>query len=290
MAAAVAFADVQDAATSSAGPDSSGVPVAVPVDLSTLDIQNGSNGSDAPDDASLATQFGADGYCVAPGIVDASQLDECRAAALDALDECKARDPTMGVGQKCGYREIVQRMPGRYELRHGLDKAPLVALRRRVEASRAFAAARRILQNEMRVLGCSVVIADEDCAAQAWHVDGAHMSPSSHSPPHVLNIFVPLVDVTKGGGTEIKPGSHFLTRNLTKQMLLARIKKTLRSPLVPLVSPGDALLFDYRVLHRGTLNNTGGPRPVFVVTVAKPWFRDLVNFPKRALFPDDGGA
>ena len=142
----------------------------------------------------------------------------------------------------------------------------------------------------MRVLGCSVVIADEDCAAQAWHVDGAHMSPSSHALPHVLNIFVPLVDVTKGGGTEIKPGSHFLTRNLAKQMLLARIKKTLRSPLEPLVSPGDALLFDYRVLHRGTLNNTGGPRPVFVVTVAKPWFRDLVNFPKRALFPDGGDA
>jgi ectoine hydroxylase-related dioxygenase (phytanoyl-CoA dioxygenase family) len=52
------------------------------------------------------------------------------------------------------------------------------------------------------------------------------------------------------------------------------------------VTPGDALLFDYRVLHRGTLNNTGGARPVFVLTVAKPWFRDLVNFPKRALFPE----
>ena len=51
------------------------------------------------------------------------------------------------------------------------------------------------------------------------------------------------------------------------------------------MTPGDALLFDYRVLHRGTLNNTGGARPVFVLTVAKPWFRDLVNFPKRALFP-----
>ena len=34
------------------------------------------------------------------------------------------------------------------------------------------------------------------------------------------------------------------------------------------------------------MNNTGGARPVFVLTVAKPWFRYLVNFPKRALFPE----
>ena len=35
------------------------------------------------------------------------------------------------------------------------------------------------------------------------------------------------------------------------------------------------------------LDNTGGARPVFVLTVAKPWFRDLVNFPKRALFAEE---
>ena len=277
MAANIAVADVPGPGDTNDAPSS--IPVAVPVDLSSLDIQDGS-------DAALATQFEQDGYCVAPGVVDASQLEACRAAALEALDECKARDPTMGVGQKAGYKEVVQRMPGRYEMRYGLDRAPLLSLRRRVEKSSAFETARRILRDEIRILGCSVVIAERDCAAQAWHVDGAHLSPSEHLSPHVLNIFVPLVDITKGGGTEVKPGSHFLTRNLAKQMLLARIKKTLRPPVVPLVSPGDALLFDYRVLHRGTLNNTGGARPVFVLTVAKPWFRDLVNFPKRALFPE----
>ena len=277
MAANIAVADVPGPGDTNDAPSS--IPVATPVDLSSLDIQDGS-------DAALATQFEQDGYCVAPGVADASQLDACRAAAMEALDECKARDPTMGVGQRSGYREIVQRMPGRYEMRHGLDREPLLTLRRRVEKSLAFETARRILRDEIRILGCSVVIAEQDCEAQAWHVDGAHLSPSEHLSPHVLNIFVPLVDITKGGGTEIKPGSHFLTRNLAKQMLLARIKKTLRPPVVPLVTPGDALLFDYRVLHRGTLNNTGGARPVFVLTVAKPWFRDLVNFPRRALFPE----
>mmetsp|Transcript_25988 Transcript_25988/g.78009 ORF Transcript_25988/g.78009 Transcript_25988/m.78009 type:complete len:142 (+) Transcript_25988:2-427(+) len=120
---------------------------------------------------------------------------------------------------------------------------------------------------------------------RSWHVDGGHLDPAKHAPPHCLNIFVPLVDVRGGGGTEFKPGSHRLTRDLAKQMLLARVRKTLRPPVVPVLSPGDAVLFDYRVLHRGTRNDLGVARPVFVLTLAKPWFRDLVNFPKRALFP-----
>jgi hypothetical protein len=98
----------------------SSIPVAT-VDLSSLDIGS---------DAELAAQFEADGYCVAPGVADASQLEACRAAAMEALDECKARDPTMGVGQKAGYKEIVQRMPGRYEMRYGLDREPLLNLRK----------------------------------------------------------------------------------------------------------------------------------------------------------------
>ena len=127
MAASVAVADAPGPGDTNDEPSS--IPVAALVDLSSLDIQNGS-------DAALASQFEADGFCVAPGVADESQLEACRAAALEALDECKARDPTMGVGQKSGYKEIVQRMPGRYEMRHGLDREPLLNLRRRVEKSR----------------------------------------------------------------------------------------------------------------------------------------------------------
>ena len=153
MAASVALSDAPGP-----GETTSSIPVATPVSLSSLDIQNGS-------DAALATQFEADGYCVAPGVADASQLEACRAAALEALNECKARDPTMGVGQKSGYKEIVQRMPGRYEMRHGLDREPLLNLRRRVEKSLAFETARRILRDELRILGCSVVIAERVAVA-----------------------------------------------------------------------------------------------------------------------------
>ena len=219
-------------------------------------------------------------------------LAECRGAALDALAACHAAvaargESPLGVGQKHGYREVTQRMAGRYEMRHGVGVGALARLRRIVEASAAGAAARAALGDGSVVIGCSVVVADADCAAQTWHVDGGHVNGDAHETVHCVNIFVPLVDVRRGGGTEFRPASHFLTRDLKRMMLLAKIKKTLRAPTVPRLDPGDAVVFDYRCLHRGTRNTTGGPRPVFVVTLAKPWFRDLVNFPRRRLFPGE---
>ena len=64
---------------------------------------------------------------------------------------------------------------------------------------------------------------------------------------------------------------------------------------------GDALIFDYRVLHRGRANMSdeedeeeeecvvgkdhgGRDRPVLVLTFARRWFVDVCNFPKRSIF------
>ena len=63
MAANVAVADLPGPGDTNEQPSS--IPVANPVDLSSLDIGS---------DAELAAQFEADGFCVAPGVADASQL------------------------------------------------------------------------------------------------------------------------------------------------------------------------------------------------------------------------
>ena len=93
-----------------------------------------------------------------------------------------------------------------------------------------------------------------------------------------------------GNGTEFRPGSHVYTRDLTRLLLLAKIRKKLRPLQAPALAPGDALLFDYRVLHRGQANARGARRPVFNVTIAAPSFRDLVNFPKRSMFDAEAAA
>ena len=79
--------------------------------------------------------------------------------------------------------------------------------------------------------------------AQAWHVDGPHLSADKYLPCHCLNIFIPLVDMTTElGPTELRPASQFLTRDLNKLYLTAFFKKRLLSPEAPLLSKGSILM------------------------------------------------
>ena len=96
---------------------------------------------------------------------------------------------------------------------------------------------------------------------------------------------MPLINLTEDlGPTQLRPKSHFYTRDLTKQLLLARVKGRLVSPTVPLLNVGDALLFDYRILHRGLGNQSKTTiRPILVLTFSKAWYTDVLNFPKRSL-------
>jgi len=106
-----------------------------------------------------------------------------------------------------------------------------------------------------RLINLSLLVATPGCPDQPWHADGGHVSLSKHEKCHVFNVFVPLVDVPLSmGPTELRPGTHFHTRNLAPMMLAARARGTLRPPVVPEMEAGDALVFDYRVLHRGRTN------------------------------------
>ena len=155
-----------------------------------------------------------------------------------------------------------------------------------------------------------------------WHVDGDHLSRERHLPCHAMNVFVALDDITSVmGPTELRPASHFLTRDLKRQLMLAKIKKRLHSTVSPTFHPGDACLFDYRTLHRGMPNDSalgdqeegaaqtewvdgmrwrdgaaesggweagggwaGQARPMLELTFATSRYHDLLNFPPRSVF------
>ena len=44
------------------------------------------------------------------------------------------------------------------------------------------------------------------------------------------------------------------------------------------VKAGDAVMFDYRVLHRGGANSSTRQRPLLYFTYARPWFTDATNY------------
>ena len=53
-------------------------------------------------------------------------------------------------------------------------------------------------------------------------------------------------------------------------------------------APGDAIVFDFRVLHRGMANTSGKWRPVLYQTVSRAWWTDDFNFPEESI--DDAEA
>ena len=137
------------------------------------------------------------------------------------------------------------------------------------------------------------------CLHQKWHADGGHLF-SEHQlpegltlPPHCINVFYPLVDLTnENGPTEFRIGSH-------------RRDSGDRNTEFPLLCPaGGAVLFDYRIQHRGRANlvvpspstdtssngnsnsdaiNTNNnadkenARPVLYLAYAKTYFKDHGN-------------
>jgi hypothetical protein len=202
-------------------------------------------------------------------------------------------------GVKHGFRQVVMRSPGRYEFsllecqdRPSLD--PILNILSTMIPPLLNATS----LTELKICHISLVIATPGATEQSWHSDGGHdiiphhqqqQQQQQHQPCHVLNVFVPLVNVPlELGPTELKPGTHWFTHNLVSQLLLAKARGNLQPPVIPECHLGDAVLFDYRILHRGKANRstTGLDRTILVLTFSKPWYKDICNFPKRSMYDD----
>ena len=95
--------------------------------------------------------------------------------------------------------------------------------------------------------------------------------PGRHfiAPVHAINVFVPLVDLTTDKGpTEFVPGSH-------------RDFDIGNPSTVVTAKAGQAILFDYRVKHRGLGNRSTDDRPLLYITYARPFWMDVYNFDKK---------
>lgn len=144
---------------------------------------------------------------------------------------------------------------------------------------------------------------------QPWHQDGMPLFPEvknmNNLPPYALNVFFPLDDddgSLLAGPTEFIPKSHRLTENQAMDILKgASEKQSCNNPGIdgkeyvvnPILTKGDALIYDYRVCHRGTSNLThsavnnenGKVRRILYLMYARPWFKEHLNFGKEKLFP-----
>ncbi|HFE47186.1 MAG TPA: hypothetical protein ENJ18_17145 [Nannocystis exedens] len=253
-----------------------------------------------PTDALAARQHAVDlfarhGLCWFGDGIDRGLLERCRSAAEERLNRClgevqRRALPAIERGTSNGYAEIVARAPGRYDMLYGTDRAPFDGPSLRCGA-KWMPLVDELLGGEATLLFSGLLMTLGGADRQPWHTDGEHLfGPEIATlPPHVLNVFVPLVDICPEiGGTELCPGSHHLTRGVPE--IYEQSTEHLRtigwrgSPLALEIPAGSVLLFDYRLLHRALANRTDRLRPIFYLTFARPWFRDVHNFPDRRLF------
>jgi Phytanoyl-CoA dioxygenase (PhyH) len=134
----------------------------------------------------------------------------------------------------------------------------------------------QILGDEVVLIHKGVFLSNPGSETQGYHQDGPHISMHQQRPCHAINVFIPLIDLTlRNGPTEFVLGSHFLDyEGYDKNKVL-----------IPQVTAGTPIIFDYRLGHRGLANTSDECRPIVYCTYAATSngkeFRDSVNFSRK---------
>lgn len=163
-----------------------------------------------------------------------------------------------------GYSNFRERGKGRYEI---IADYMAPALRPLWENSPCESVVSAVLSHEgcadsplWSATGCFYSVVGS--STQAWHSDGPALA-TIPLRPYAINVFIPTIATSKANGTAFKVGS---------------MHGAAGEVIIPNVDVGYALLFDYRVQHRGLSNRGTAPRPCMYITIVQPWYKDTYNF------------
>ena len=225
-----------------------------------------------------ASIFLEQGVAVLPGAVKKETTAACRAAAAAAL-ACSDAAITNNIREldasapgahhaavrlhRRDFAEYLKRDGGRVDLRFNSDAAPFDTLLRETRTAVLDVATEALGGGAILYSGVMVARANAGGDHQRWHKDGDHENGES---PNALTVFVPLQPLTAANGpTEFRLGSHRRRANDAKRLR--------QDGVAVMCDAGDALLFDYRVDHRGLANASDEDRLVFFCAFARPAFR-----------------
>ena len=240
--------------------------------------------------AAAAQSLEHNGFCVlrSPGRVAPELCARCMAVALSELDRLlkaiskRGIDPIRDV---FNFREVCKRHGGaRYDVALPHVKPPAAAAAAAVGPwlelqSLVDATVQQVVAETKALQGAAVdragcVVSYPGTPAQQLHTDGGSAG--------FFNCFVPLTPVDASNGTELLPGTHepaeFALVELPWQ------DESQMEPLTPSLAPGELLLFDYRLRHRGLSNTTAAPRPVAYFVYTRPGLSDTRNFPSQSVY------
>jgi hypothetical protein len=163
----------------------------------------------------IAASFTKEGFVLLQQILDKELLEEWRefgeayfVKSFQILHEnghlkvpyhCMDSEYLLGLGAKNGFKELVMRSPGRYELSL-LDSLELIP-----DITKITDVLKQLLPRclggnyksmlPLKLCHVSLLISTPGSSDQGWHADGGHASLQQHLPCHCANVFIPLHDL-----------------------------------------------------------------------------------------------
>jgi hypothetical protein len=206
------------------------------------------------------------------------QIQLCYDAAIEHFEKVmytvKARDLFSELSD--GFDLLRERGRGRYDMELPVFDESRFSFLTDLTQTPWIEIVEQILGDEVVLIHKGVFLSNPGSETQGYHQDGPHLSLHHQRPCHAINVFIPLIDLTaRNGPTEFVLGSHFLDyEGYDKNKVV-----------IPQVTAGTPIIFDYRLGHRGLANTSDVCRPIVYCTYAAAAngkeFRDSVNFSRK---------
>ena len=234
------------------------------------------------------------GMLTQSSLLDNDQIAELRSlvdAAISETEQLLAKyRPNVNVGQDVfSFKEIASRSKERFDLR-------LLNLEASNFVKRNIIGHPKVTELLQQTLGSleeldfdvSVVYSRPGADFQGWHADGEHVGGAKDAgwtqngwktdlaQAYAICLFIPLIDLNDEiGYTQFWPGTHRY-RNLIGFGKVAEISG---STFDGVCLKGDAIWYDYRLLHRGMPNaSLSTLRPVVQIIFKKAWYVERRNY------------
>ena len=247
----------------------------------------------------LLSDFCQKGLCLLPNVLhDASALSQIRSMVDDAIRDAETaiatNHPTIRIGEDDFlFREIASRSKHRFDLLIANDTDLYRLVRNQVfsETSLVPELLQRLFSGNKNgstvewEVDLSVVYSKPGANHQGWHADGGHLEEgncdNALALPYAICLFVPLIDLDNlVGFTQFWPGSHRY-KELVGFGPFAEVAAATWDGVVPV---GKAIVYDYRLLHRGMPNASTNNRAVLQLLCRKSWYQEKNNYGKQSIY------
>jgi ectoine hydroxylase-related dioxygenase (phytanoyl-CoA dioxygenase family) len=139
------------------------------------------------------------------------------------------------------------------------------------------------LGDDFVIDGYGAVCSLPSAQAQHRHIDGAILYPDlavdNLLPATAITVAMPLIAMNEvHGTTALWLGTH---RDMDRNNILRdpnRKAERMDGAIEPVLREGSCVLWDFRLVHAGTANQSRVARPMLYLTYCRPWFFDQENF------------